>query len=260
MRAKARGFTLIELLVVIAIIAILAAILFPVYTEARIAGLRTSCAGNLKQLGYAIKMYMDDNNGCFPASYTYGVESGNPVPPAGHASWTVWIGKYIRKHSGTFTCPGMAAPHMVQVNVGQTPADYINLGYGYNEYINYSWKLGNQYMRESAMRASQHVLLLADCYRNSLVHDWNDPNDSTFPPDKDNLPSGMNRVRYADVLVKGSNEYPRVRHGGPNVLFCDLHVSRMLIDKFKAFDYSGAGHPTTCRESPIIWPGASKYY
>ncbi len=60
------GFTLIELLVVIAIIAILAAILFPVFANARERGRQTMCLSNIKQLGYCFRMYMDDNRGRMP--------------------------------------------------------------------------------------------------------------------------------------------------------------------------------------------------
>jgi prepilin-type N-terminal cleavage/methylation domain-containing protein len=55
-----KGFTLIELLVVIAIIAILAAILFPVFAQAREKARQTVCASNLKQLGIAQQMYLQD--------------------------------------------------------------------------------------------------------------------------------------------------------------------------------------------------------
>lgn len=57
MSSGRRGFTLIELLVVIAIIAILAAILFPVFARAREAGRKAQCQSNMKQIGIAISMY-----------------------------------------------------------------------------------------------------------------------------------------------------------------------------------------------------------
>ena len=61
-----KGFTLIELLVVIAIIAILAAILFPVFAQAREKARQTSCLSNLKQIGTAMMLYTDDNHETFP--------------------------------------------------------------------------------------------------------------------------------------------------------------------------------------------------
>ena len=64
-RPKPRGFTLIELLVVIAIIAILAAILFPVFAQAREKARQSSCLSNLKQIGTAAHMYMQDYDSVF---------------------------------------------------------------------------------------------------------------------------------------------------------------------------------------------------
>jgi prepilin-type N-terminal cleavage/methylation domain-containing protein len=63
---KRRGFTLIELLVVIAIIAILAAILFPVFAKARDSARKTSCASNMRQLGLALQMYAQDYDETLP--------------------------------------------------------------------------------------------------------------------------------------------------------------------------------------------------
>ncbi len=68
---RTKGFTLIELLVVIAIIAILAAILFPVFAKARAKARQTQCLSNLKQIGLATALWSQDNNEFFPASASY---------------------------------------------------------------------------------------------------------------------------------------------------------------------------------------------
>jgi prepilin-type N-terminal cleavage/methylation domain-containing protein len=68
-RHPRRGFTLIELLVVIAIIAILAAILFPVFARARSQARKATCASNLKQLGLAFLMYAQDHDETFPVHW-----------------------------------------------------------------------------------------------------------------------------------------------------------------------------------------------
>ena len=66
--SERRGFTLIELLVVIAIIAVLAAILFPVFSQAREAARKTACLSNMRQIGLATRMYMQDFDERFPQS------------------------------------------------------------------------------------------------------------------------------------------------------------------------------------------------
>jgi prepilin-type N-terminal cleavage/methylation domain-containing protein/prepilin-type processing-associated H-X9-DG protein len=68
-----RGFTLIELLVVIAIIAILAAILFPVFAQARESARKATCLSNLKEIDLAVQMYVQDYDECMPSSYTGGM-------------------------------------------------------------------------------------------------------------------------------------------------------------------------------------------
>src|SRR5438876_632248 len=63
---RRRGFTLVELLVVIAIIAILAALLFPALTSARVKARKTACLSNLRQVGIAVLLYANDNSGNIP--------------------------------------------------------------------------------------------------------------------------------------------------------------------------------------------------
>lgn len=85
-----RGFTLIELLVVIAIIAILAAILFPVFGRARENARRASCQSNLKQVGLAFAQYSQDYDEHFPISYSW--ESGFSGVNMG---WDMRIAPYL---------------------------------------------------------------------------------------------------------------------------------------------------------------------
>src|SRR5437868_4005634 len=85
-RSRTAGFTLIELLVVIAIIAILSAILFPVFARARQSGQKTSCLSNVSQIAKGCMMYLDDNEGRFPPTVTERTApSGTPDTAA--ASW-----------------------------------------------------------------------------------------------------------------------------------------------------------------------------
>lgn len=77
---RRRGFTLIELLVVIAIIAILAAILFPVFARAREQARKAACTSNVKQLGTAWMMYVQDYDEQFPPSNSTQATAQNPNP------------------------------------------------------------------------------------------------------------------------------------------------------------------------------------
>src|SRR5258708_1750811 len=74
--ARTRAFTLIELLVVIAIISVLAAILFPVFAQAREKARAISCLSNSKQIGLALYMYIQDYDEKYPQEHP---DTGNPV-------------------------------------------------------------------------------------------------------------------------------------------------------------------------------------
>jgi prepilin-type N-terminal cleavage/methylation domain-containing protein/prepilin-type processing-associated H-X9-DG protein len=111
---RARGFTLIELLVVIAIIAILAAILFPVFAKAREKARQTSCLSNLRQLGSALQQYTTDYDGRFPPSWG----ASNAWNWGTH--WPTQLYPYSKNHQ-IYDCPTSPA------KVGNTPQDLVTV-------------------------------------------------------------------------------------------------------------------------------------
>jgi len=99
---RQKGFTLIELLVVIAIIAILAAILFPVFAKVREKARQTSCLSNEKQLGLSLAQYSNDYDEMGPCGY-YGNGTGNG-PWGGAFGWASQIYPYT-KSVEVYSCP-----------------------------------------------------------------------------------------------------------------------------------------------------------
>jgi prepilin-type N-terminal cleavage/methylation domain-containing protein/prepilin-type processing-associated H-X9-DG protein len=99
---KKSGFTLIELLVVIAIIAVLAAILFPVFAQAREKARETVCVSNARQIGLQVRMYAQDYDETMPIFYAYNVNP--PAGVAGHKGVELEILPY-GKNQDLFRCP-----------------------------------------------------------------------------------------------------------------------------------------------------------
>ncbi|NSW55511.1 MAG: DUF1559 domain-containing protein [Armatimonadetes bacterium] len=139
------GFTLIELLVVIAIIAILAAILFPVFAQAREKAQQASCQSNLKQIGLAMSMYQNDYDG-----YNHPCSASHPQARANGNSWTTgaagcgWYwGHYYEpyaKNQQIWRCPS-------------SKTIQANYGYGLNSYAE-----GNRLRMWSVEKPAEFVL------------------------------------------------------------------------------------------------------
>lgn len=114
-----RGFTLIELLVVIAIIAILAAILFPVFARARESARRTSCSNNIKQIVIGLKSYIGDNDETYPAV-------GTNATPTDASGWASAIQPYV-KSVQILQCPSETNPPAAATTPGS--AGYTDFFY-----------------------------------------------------------------------------------------------------------------------------------
>lgn len=131
------GFTLIELLVVIAIIAILAAILFPVFASAREKARQISCLSNEKQIGIAFLQYVQDYDQTWPAGDAGNVNGGNwsmsDFGTRGGNGWAAEIDPYLKSGTptGVYTCPD---------GVPGFGGNAIPVAYGYNQ--NFSKPLG----------------------------------------------------------------------------------------------------------------------
>jgi prepilin-type N-terminal cleavage/methylation domain-containing protein/prepilin-type processing-associated H-X9-DG protein len=133
-RTSPAGFTLIELLVVIAIIAILAAILFPVFAQAREKARQTACLSNCKQMGNGIMMYTQDYDETLPSTQMgngaadTGIGIDQSVGPA--YAWSYSIQPYVKNY-GIFTCPSnrFNADGNSKVVYGGTPTISIPIHY-----------------------------------------------------------------------------------------------------------------------------------
>jgi len=139
-----QGFTLIELLVVIAIIAILAAILFPVFARAREKARQSSCLSNLKQLGLATLMYTQDYDGRFPA--------GAYNPGTGYIFWYQVIYPYT-KNSQIYICPSASY---------NFDAASLYVSYAYNSVPQGTYR-GLNWVSDADITAPSQCLVMADC-------------------------------------------------------------------------------------------------
>jgi len=161
------AFTLIELLVVIAIIAILAAILFPVFAQAKMAAKKSVDLSNMKQIGLALVMYAGDYDDSTPqTSWEFkGTALGNPMNPAGkyQVHFTYLLQPYIKNY-GIFIAPADSTPDPPANPCPNGTSDFGKLNSAGQMYCD--WQYTNSYI---------------PAYNVLPAHDWLPVPYTTFP-------------------------------------------------------------------------------
>jgi prepilin-type N-terminal cleavage/methylation domain-containing protein len=179
-RLSNKGFTLIELLVVIAIIALLAAILFPVFARARENARKASCVNNLKQIGLGLVQYIQDNDELMIRAWGGGPT--NVATDLYNYKWMDMIYPYVKSEQ-VFKCPSHSAAryrYYKTVTTGTT-TDYgsYSINSGYYAGDNYKSPAGEFGTAMSEVEAPSSTVWVCDGeYPNAFEFAWSLPADN----------------------------------------------------------------------------------
>jgi prepilin-type N-terminal cleavage/methylation domain-containing protein/prepilin-type processing-associated H-X9-DG protein len=215
----ARGFTLIELLVVIAIIAILAAILFPVFAQAREKARQTGCLNNMKQIGTAAMMYAQDYDEGMPAWSSYWAVSPRVGLDTADRYWDAVLLPYVKSgnpalsdRGGVWHCPSAIGANNLR-------------SYGYSQVL---------------MRGGWEQSIVGTAYRFPTLPLMDAPAQTIFVGDSgsggrlappwwmqawyDRGATSATRLPGAATTANNTWEWPDRHSGGANYVFCDGHA------------------------------------
>ena len=227
------GFTLIELLVVIAIIAILAAILFPVFARARENARRSSCQSNLKQIGLGILQYVQDYDEKYPATLTY---TGGANNYALSRNWVLMTDPYV-KSTQLFTCP--SDPNSLNIPAGQFywgNFGAVRVSYAYNIEIGGFLHADPRPVNQAAFTNISQTVMVTDA--------GGAPSTTVAAPDWAKEPNSWILDQASNPVVTATAAQPTINNNsiftGPNarhletcnVLWADGHVKAQRVPSF----------------------------
>ena len=232
MRRRRFGFTLIELLVVIAIIAILAAILFPVFARAREKARQTSCLSNLKQISLAFMMYADDHDETLPPAYYYQNGWNDEFAWDFHINWGTGgsdlglVGPYTR-NGQLNSCPTFKGQSWGRPNTG----------FAYNAtYLGGSPDEGRRPAGLGEVQQPSATVLACDsafdfsgsASGNQYLRAPSDPYHGWIGPHVHFRHNGVANVAYCDGHAKGAKEKHNVSTANPSL--ADLSADDSAYD------------------------------
>lgn len=267
------GFTLIELLVVIAIIAILAAILFPVFAQAREKARQTSCLSNNKQLGLALLMYVQDYDETWPRNDDC-INNGMVAPPGApataigctaapyfgdrvnHYKWWYWTYPYTKNVQINF-CPSRQYDKSAWNNAAEIDGAGYGLNLGLTGSLNTWTTTGTSLTKAGAFRNSWTGGTLSGVNNSAeamLLMETNIPGVGAYNIGSAQQTSYPIATReYWAKLMKpaGVVDKKYAPHAdGVIVAYCDGHSKYMKVDDFlgkcpTSAQYGGAPVPTS---------------
>lgn len=240
------GFTLIELLVVIAIIAILTAILFPVFGRARENARRSSCQSNLKQLGLSALQYSQDYDEALPRS-NYGNWSSDTQ--GANVKWMDVVYPYV-KNEQVFNCPSDPAARLYR---------YSTNGAAHHDYGSYAinsthWSGNTAADQTTNSPSADNTVMLQACLADPARTVWitdGSHHDAVGTQDYRmefgvSLPNPLNASADPKLLLDGGSTGTGAgviaRHlNTANVLFCDGHVKAMQLELLNTTTTNSSG-------------------
>lgn len=259
---KKRAFTLIELLVVIAIIAILAAILFPVFAQAREKARQTTCLSNCKQIGLGIYQYIQDHDETLPIGENY------DAPSAYFSHWYQDIDPYV-KNAQVYICPsetrvpvisGVPNTNFFPTYQPATTAPYKTpAGPSWNgayavdgNWFGYGTSFALADIKDTAgtflvAEAAQLNTTIWGTSDNLDPEKWNSyvlksPDYQLTAPSPRTAATQFARYNTNDSPNTNNVRRPVARHnGGANIIYADGHAKWMKITQFLGIPEKGIG-------------------